>query len=255
MNSSTPGLPVHHYLPQFAQTHVHQVSDAIQPSYPLSIPSPPAFNLSQNQGLFFTSGGQSIGASALASVLPMNIQDWFPLGLTDWISLQFKGLSRVFSSTTVQKHQFFRAQLSLWSDSHIHTWLLEKNITLTVQTFVSKVMSLPFNTLSRFVKLFFQEASTFEVCGCSHHLHWFWSSRKLKSDTVSVFSPSICHEVIGLDAIIFVFQMLSFKPAFSCSSFTFINRLFNSSSLSDIICISEDVDISPGNLDSSLWFI
>ena len=71
-------------------------------------------------------GGQSIGASVSASVLPMNIQDWFPSGLTGWISLQPKGLSRVFSNTTVQKHQFFSAQLSLWSNSHIHTWLMEK---------------------------------------------------------------------------------------------------------------------------------
>ena len=74
----------------------------------------------------FTSGGQSTGASASASVLPMNIQNWFPLGLTGWISLQSKGLSRVFSNTTVQKHQFFSAQPSLWSNSHIHTSLLEK---------------------------------------------------------------------------------------------------------------------------------
>ena len=72
------------------------------------------------------SGGQRIGASASASVLPMIIQDWFPLGLTGWIFLQSKGLSRVFSNTTVQKHLFFGAQLSLWSTSHIHTWLLEK---------------------------------------------------------------------------------------------------------------------------------
>ena len=75
---------------------------------------------------FFTSGGQSTRASALASVIPMSIQDWFPLGLTGWISLQSKGLSRVFSNTTVQKHQFFGIQPSLWSNSHIHTWLLEK---------------------------------------------------------------------------------------------------------------------------------
>ena len=73
---------------------------------------------------FFASGGQSIGASA--SVLPMNIQGWFPLGLTGWISLQSKGLSRVFSNTTVQKHQFFGIQLSLQYNPHIHTWLLEK---------------------------------------------------------------------------------------------------------------------------------
>ena len=99
----------------------------------------------------FTPGGQSIGASALASVLPINIQGWFPLGLTHLISLLSKGLSRVFSSSTVQKHQFFGAQPSLWSDSHICTWLLEKNIALTIWTFVSKMMSLLFNILSRFV--------------------------------------------------------------------------------------------------------
>ena len=106
MDSSTPDFPVHHQLPELVQTHVHVVSDAIQPSRPLSSPSPPAFNLSQHQGLFprsqfFTSGDQSIGVSASASVLPMNIQDWFPLGLTGWISLQSKRLSRVFSSTPV----------------------------------------------------------------------------------------------------------------------------------------------------------
>ena len=130
-NCSTPGFPVHHQLLELAQTHVHRVSDAIKPSYSLSFPSPLAFNLSQHQGSFqmsqfFASGGQSIGASASALVLPMNIQDWFPLGLTGWISLQSKGLSRVFSNTTVQKHKFFGAQLSLWSNSHIYTWLLER---------------------------------------------------------------------------------------------------------------------------------
>ena len=81
-----------------------------------------SFQMSQ----FFASGGWSIGASASASFLPMNIQDWFPLGRTGWIALQSKGLSRVFSNTTVQKHQFFGAQLFLQSNSHIHTWLLEK---------------------------------------------------------------------------------------------------------------------------------
>ena len=75
---------------------------------------------------FFTSGGQNIEVSTSASVLPKNIQDWFPLGWTGWICLQSKGLSRVFSNTTVQKHQFFSAQLSSQSNSHIHTWLLEK---------------------------------------------------------------------------------------------------------------------------------
>ena len=86
MNRSTPGLPVHHQLPESTQTHVHRVGDDIQPSLPLSSPSPPAFNLSQHQGLFkcqlFSSGGQSTGVSASTSFLPMNIQDWFPLGWT-----------------------------------------------------------------------------------------------------------------------------------------------------------------------------
>ena len=110
MDCSTPGSSVLHYLPEFAQTHVHWVSDTVQPSHPLSPSSPPALNLSQHQGLFqwvswlFTSGGQSTGASASASDLPMNIQGWFPLGWTGLISLQLKVLSRVFSSTTIWKH-------------------------------------------------------------------------------------------------------------------------------------------------------
>ena len=87
-----------------------------------SFPASGSFPMSQ----FFTSCGQSIGVSASTSVLPVNIQDWFPLAWTGWISLQSKGLSRVFSNTTVQKHQFFNTQLSLWSNSHIHAWLLEK---------------------------------------------------------------------------------------------------------------------------------
>ena len=118
MNHSRPDLPLHHQLPQFTQTHVHWVGDAIQPSHPLLSPSPPAVNSCPASGSFqmsqlFTSGGQSIRVSASTSVLPMNTQDWFPLGWTGWISLLPKGLSRVFSDTTVQKHQFFGAQLSL----------------------------------------------------------------------------------------------------------------------------------------------
>ena len=89
---------------------------------PQPFPASGSFPMSQ----LFTSGGQTIGVSASASVLPMNIQDWFPLGFTGWISLQSKGLSRVFSNTTVEKHKFFGAQISLYSNSHIHTWLLEK---------------------------------------------------------------------------------------------------------------------------------
>ena len=131
MDCSMQGLPVHHQLLNLAQTHVHWVGDAIQPSQSSvipfflclqSFPASGSFLMSQ----FFPSGGQSIGASASASVLPMSIQDWFPLGWTGLIPLQCKGLSRVFSNTTVQKHQFFSAQHFLWSNSHILTWLLEK---------------------------------------------------------------------------------------------------------------------------------
>ena len=92
------------------------------PSCPQSFPVSESFAMSQ----LFAWGGQSIGVSALASVLPMNIQDWSPLERPGWISLQSKGLSRVFSNTTVQKHEFFGTQLSSQSNSHIHTWLLEK---------------------------------------------------------------------------------------------------------------------------------
>ena len=131
MNCSTPGLPVHHQLPEFTQTHAHQVSDVIQPPHSLLFPSPPApkslpasesFPMSQ----LFVWGGQSTGVSALVSFLPNKSQGWSPSEWTGWISLQSKGLSRVFSNTTVQKHQFFSTLLSSQTNSHIHTWPLEK---------------------------------------------------------------------------------------------------------------------------------
>ena len=106
-----------------------------------SFPALGSFQMSQ----FLASGGQSIGDSALTSVLPVNILGWFRLGLTGWISLQSKGLSIVFSSTTIWRHQFFGPRPSLWPNSHIHTWLLEKTIALTMSTFVGKVMSPLFN--------------------------------------------------------------------------------------------------------------
>ena len=119
-------------------------------SCPQSLPASGSFPMSQ----LFTWGGQSIGVSALTTVLPMKTQDWSPLGWTGWISLQSKGLSRVFSNTTVQKHQFLSTQLSSQSNSHIHTWPLEKTIALSRRTFVGKVMSLLFNMLSRLVITF-----------------------------------------------------------------------------------------------------
>ena len=159
MDCSMPGFPVHHQLPELAQTHVHRVGAAIHPSHPLlspffsclqSFPASGSFSVSQ----FFISGGQSIGVSASTSVLPMNTQEWSPLRWTGWISLQSKGLSRVFSNTTVQKHQllwhsaFFTVQLS-------HPYMTTgKTIALTSWTFVGKGISLLLNMLSRLVITF-----------------------------------------------------------------------------------------------------
>ena len=119
--SPTPGA-CSNSCPLSQWCHPTVSSSVISFSCPQSFPASRSFQMSQ----LFTSGGQSIGVSTSASVLPMNLQDWFPLEWTGWISLQSKGLSRVFSNTTVQKHQIFGPQLSLWSNSHIHTWLLEK---------------------------------------------------------------------------------------------------------------------------------
>ena len=116
-------------------------------SCPKSFPESGFFPMSQ----LFASGVQSIGASTSVSVFPMNIQDWFPLGLTGLISLQSRGLSRVLFSTTVQRHQFFSAQPSLWSSSHMWYMTPRKTIALTLWTFVGKVICLLFNMLSRFV--------------------------------------------------------------------------------------------------------
>ena len=127
MDCSMPDILVHHQLLELAQTHVHRVSDAISSSVvPFSCLQFFSASGSFQMNQFFSSGGQNIGISVSASVLPMNTENWFPLGWTGWISLQSNGLSRVFSNIAAQKHKFFSAQLSLQSNSHIHTWLLEK---------------------------------------------------------------------------------------------------------------------------------
>ena len=161
MNCSMPGLPVHHQLLEFTQTHVHRVDDAIQPSHPLSSPSPPAPNLSQHQSFpmsqLFMWGGQSIGVSASASVFPKNTQDWSPLGWTGWISLQSKGLSRVHKS--LLQHHSSKASILPCSAFFIvqfsHLYMTTgKTIALTSRTCVGKVMSLLLNMLSRLVITF-----------------------------------------------------------------------------------------------------
>ena len=130
MNSNTPGLTVHHQLPESTQTHVHWVGDAIQPSHPASSPSPPAsifpsIRVFSNESVLCIRWPKYWSFSFNIS-LSNEHQDWSPLGWTGGISLQSKGLSRVFSNTTVQKQQFFSAHLSSQSNSHIHTWPLEK---------------------------------------------------------------------------------------------------------------------------------
>ena len=152
---STPGFPVHHQLPKPTQTHVHCIGDAIQPSSVVhfssciqSFPASGSFLMSQ----LFSSSGWSIGTSASASVLPMNIQHWFPLGWTGLISLQSKGLKSYptpqFKSIIIWCSVFFMVQLS-------HPYMSTgKTIALTRWTFVGKMMSLLFNSLSRFVIVF-----------------------------------------------------------------------------------------------------
>ena len=168
----------------------------------------------------------------------MNIQDWVPLGWTGWISLQSKGLSRVFSNTTVQKHQFFGAQFSLWSNSHIHTWLLEKTIVLTRQTLVGKVMSLLFNKLSRLVITFLSRSKGLLRSWLQSPSAVILEPRKIKSVTLSIVSPFICNEAMGLDAMISVFWMLSFRQLFHSPLSLSVKRLFSSSLLSAIRVMS-----------------
>ena len=153
------------------------------------------------------SGGQSIGVSTSASVLPMNIQDWFPLGLTGLISLQSKGLSRVFSSTTVWKHQFLVFSL-LYGPTLTSIQDYWKTIALTIWTFVGRVISLLFNMLSRCVIAFLPKSKSLLIswlqspstdCAQENEVcHWFHCF------------PSICHEVMWLEVIILVFWMLSY---------------------------------------------
>ena len=130
MDGSTPGFPVRHQLLECAQTHVYPVGDANQPSHPLSSPSPSTCNLSQYQGLFQWVGSLHQVAKVLSfsfSISPSNeYSGLISLGWTDWISLQSKRLSGVLCSTTIQKNHLFGVQPSLWSNSHIRTWLMEK---------------------------------------------------------------------------------------------------------------------------------
>ena len=211
------------------------ISSSVIPfsSHLQSFPASGSFPMNQ----LFASSGQSIGASASASVLPMNIKSWFPLELTGLISLLSKGLSRVFSSTTVQKHQFFGARPFLWPHFSIHTWLLEE-IALTRWAFSGKVMSLLINMLSGFDIAFLLRSKCLLISWLESPPAVILEPKKIKSFSVSIVFPSICHKVMGPDAMIFIFSMLNFRPTFSLSSFIFIKRLFSSSLLSVIKVVS-----------------
>ena len=193
----------------------------------------------------FLSGGQSIRVSFSASVFPMNIQDWFPLGLTGLMILLSKGLSRIFSNTTVWKYQFFSAQPSLRSNSYIHPYMItRKTIALTIQTFVCKVMFLLFNMLSRFVIAFLPRNKCLFISWLQSLSTVILEPKKIKSVTVSIFSLIYLpwRDETGCDAITLVFLMLSlnqlFHSPFSPSSRDSKEFLFTFCHLGGIICIS-----------------
>ena len=169
----------------------------------------------------FTSGGQSIGVSASTSVLPMNTQDW-SLEWTSWISLQSKGFSRVFSNTTVQKHQILLHPADCIVQFSHPYMTPGRTIALTRQNFVGKVLSLLCNMLPRLVITFLPRSKCLLISWLQSPSAVILEPPKIKSGTVSTVSPSISHEVMGPDAMILIFWMLSFKLTFSLYSFTFI---------------------------------
>ena len=229
---SMPSFPVLHHLLELAQTHVHWVSDDIQPSDLLSSSSPHAFNLSQHQGLFnesvlhirwpqYWSFNFSISPSNKYSQLISFKIHWFNL-------VAVKGtLKSLLQHHNSKASILLLSVLSMVQLSHPYM-TTGKTIALTIWTFIGKVMSLLFNMLSRFVVASLPRSKRLWISWLQSPSAVILASKKIKSVTVSIVSPSICH-VMGPDATIFVFWMLSFKPAFSLSSFTFIKRLFSAS--------------------------
>jgi len=225
MDCTTPDFLVLHYLPELAKTHVHWVDDAIQPHHPLSLPSSFALNLSQHGSQLFASGVQRIGNSASASVFTMNIQGWFPLGLTvgspccPWDSQESNPVSQFkSSSSSVLSLPYGPAFTS------IHDYW--KNHSFDYLDFWWQSISLLFNMLSRFFIAFLSRSKHLLISWLQSQSTVILEPKKINSCTVSTVSPSICHEVMGPDDMILVVWMLSFKPAFSLSSFTFIKRVF-----------------------------
>ena len=240
MNRSKPGLPVHHQLPESTQTHIHCVSDAIQPSHPLSSPSPPALNLSQHQGLFkWVSSPHHVAKVLDFNISPSNEHPGLISFRMDWLDL----LAVQGTLKSLLQHHSSKASILLCSAFFIvqlsHPYMTTgKTIALTRWTFVDKGMSLLFNMLSRLVITFLPRNKHLLISWLQSPSAVILEPPHIKSDTVSTVSPSISHEVMGPDAMILVFCLLSFKPTFSLSTFTFIKRLFSSSSLSAIRMVS-----------------
>ena len=198
MNRSTPGLPVHHHLLEFTQTHVHRVSDAIQPSHPLSSPLPPAPSPSQHQSLF--------PVSQLFSIIPSKDHPGLISFRMDW--LDFLAVQGTLKS--LLQHHSSKASI-LWCSAFFTVQLSHpyrttgKTIALTRWTFVGKVMSLLLNMLSRLVITFLPRSKHLLISWLQSPFAVILGPKKIKSDTVSTVSPSISHEVMRPDAMIFVF--------------------------------------------------
>ena len=196
--------------------------------------------------------GQSIRASASVSALPMNIQGCFLLGLAGLILLS-KGLSRVFSRTTVWKPQFFG---SAFFEAQLSYPYMTTGKTIWLYRPLLAKWCLLLNMLSRFLIAFLPRSKRLLISWLQSPSTVILEPKKINLSLFPFFPPYIYYEVMGLVAMILAFWMLSFNPAFSLSSLTFIKRLFGSSLLSAIrVLSSEVIDISTSNLDSSLWFI
>ena len=244
MNCSIPGLPVHHQLPEFTQTHVYWSGDAIQPSQaPFSF-CLPSFPASGNESVLFSN--ESVLHirwtkywSFSFSTSPSNEYSGLISFWIDWLDL----LAVQGTLKSLFQHHSSKASI-LWHSAFFILQLLHphmttgKTIALTRWTFVGEVISLLFNMLSRLVIAFLPRSKHLLISWLQSPSAVILEPPKIKSITVSTVFPSVYHEVMGPDAMILVFWMLSFKPTFSMSSFTFIKRLFSSSSLSAIRVVS-----------------
>ena len=209
MNHSTPGLPVHHKLPEFTLTHAHRVSDAIQPSHPLLAPFSPSPNPSQHQGLF-----QQVNSSMRwpkywsfsFSISPSNEHPGLISFRIDWLDLlAVQGTLKSLLQHHSSKASIFRCSAFFTVQFSQPYMTTGKTITLTKWTFVDKVVSLLFNMLSRLVKTFLPRSKRLLILWLQSPSAVILEPQKMKSDTVSTVSSSISHEVMGPDAMILVF--------------------------------------------------